>query len=888
MLEQFTAKVEHRNRLARRLVVYILLFSSIITLFGTAFQLHSEFKRDIQRIDAGLDQVEKSHLGTIISSLWIYNLKDLKVHLNGILQLPDVQYVEIKKDDNRLISVGGSTKGKTTRRHFELMRIHRGQQIHLGTLTVTASLENVRKRLIDRVIIILSTQAIKTFLVTTFIFTLFYYMIGRHLESMALQTSSLNLETLDKPLKLERHQKTTQKDELDQVTDALNDMRTGLQDGLLELKRSESATRESELKFRQLAENIPEVFWLCSPDWHNIFYISPAYETIWGNSCDSLYLNPMSWIDSIHKADQEKIKTLFPIRWAAPFTPYVFPEYKIVRTDGSTRWIRARAFPIVDETGKVHRIAGIAENITERKEAARKIQNMSRLLMGVTEGTTDAIFIKDIEGHYLMANSAACRAIGKPQDDVIGRTDRDLFPVESSKLIRAIDSQVIHSGKPLISEERLQTSEGHTIWLSNKSPHLDINGNIIGIIGISRDITLRKKAEQEKAKLEHRLVQAQKMESIGNLAGGIAHDFNNLLCPIVGMSEMLMEDFAPGSLEHENAHEIFKAGKRGSDLVKQILSFSRQDKYKVIPVSIQKVLNEVLNLGRSTIPSNIDIRDDIQQDCGLILADPTQLHQIGMNLITNAYHAVEKTNGTIEITLKEVKLQKNAQEGFLLPSGRYAQLTVTDNGGGIHPDNLNKIFEPYFTTKGKGRGTGLGLSVVFGIIKEHKGDIKVYSEINKGTTFTVYLPLIKNSVERSSFEHVEKLPSGTERILLVDDEKSIVRLETKMLERLGYTITSCSDSLEALKTFEAEPSAYDLIITDMTMPRMTGDQLAAKILSLRSNMPIIVCTGFSENMSKKHAESLGIKGYLMKPVIKSEVAKMVRKILDASKRIKTT
>ena len=384
----------------------------------------------------------------------------------------------------------------------------------------------------------------------------------------------------------------------------------------------------------------------------------------------------------------------------------------------------------------------------------------------------------------------------------------------------------------------------------------------------------------EQRRLEAQIQQTQKMESIGSLAGGIAHDFNNILFPIIGMSELLLEDLPKGSLESDHAHEIYKAGTRAKDLVSQILSFSRQSESEMIPVRAQTVLKEVLKLCRSTIPTNIDIEQDIQQDCGSILANATQIHQIGMNLITNAYHAVQDKNGKISVTLKEIKINRHNLMDLSLRTGKYLELSVADNGTGIPTNIINRIFEPYFTTKETGKGTGLGLAVVYGIIKEHRGDIQVNSKEGEGTTFKVYLPLLKKSEDKESKSlHVE-IETGTEHILLVDDESSIAKLEQQMIERFGYKVTVRTSSIEALEVFRTTPDKFDMVLSDMSMPNMPGDQLAGEIKKIRPDIPVIICTGFSERINKDNAKEIGVNAFLMKPIVKTDLAKKVRQVLD--------
>jgi len=378
------------------------------------------------------------------------------------------------------------------------------------------------------------------------------------------------------------------------------------------------------------------------------------------------------------------------------------------------------------------------------------------------------------------------------------------------------------------------------------------------------------------------------MEAIGSLAGGIAHDLNNILFPISGISEMLLDDIPPDTPEHQSIEQIYKSAKRGSDLIKQILAFSRQSKLQKLPIRIQPILKEALKLAQATIPRNIEVKSHIDTDCGMVSADPTQIHQIAMNLITNAFHAVEQNGGMIDIALKETAVESFGEKDELafhaiprdILHGRYACITVSDTGTGIDPGMIDKIFDPYFTTKELGKGTGLGLSVVHGIVKEHGGDVRVYSEVGKGTAFHVYLPLLEDTKDRKDAAVTRKYPRGCERILLVDDEEPIIHIEQMLLERLGYQVTTRTSSPDALDAFRANPSQFDLVISDRGMPNMTGEQLARELISIRPGIPIIICSGFSEENDEQQARCLGVKGFLKKPVAAGDLAEMVRKVLD--------
>jgi len=425
------------------------------------------------------------------------------------------------------------------------------------------------------------------------------------------------------------------------------------------------------------------------------------------------------------------------------------------------------------------------------------------------------------------------------------------------------------------------TKDGRELFVEYRNSLIfDSEGLPIGVQGSGRDITDRIQAKKEKEKLEAQLQQAQKMETIGTLAGGIAHDFNNILFPIIGYAEMMQDDLPEDSPYKEDTNEILQGARRAGDLVNQILTFSRQVDPELKLLKVQFVIKEVLKLIRSSLPSTIEIRQHISNKCGLVMADPTHIHQIAMNLMTNAYQAMEDEGGKLEVTLKEIELGLDDLTDPSMTPGAYVCLKVADTGLGMEQSILDRIFDPYFTTKEQDKGTGLGLAVVHGIVKSYKGDIRVYSEPGEGSIFHVYLPVIETWAETEEIDTITPVQKGIERILLVDDEDPIVRMEKQMLERFGYHVTALTSSIEALEAFRTAPDTFDLVITDLTMPNMTGVQLAQKLLKIRSDIPIIICTGFSEKISEDKARSMGIRGYVMKPMVQSELANKIREVLD--------
>ncbi|HKJ32671.1 MAG TPA: response regulator [Balneolales bacterium] len=398
------------------------------------------------------------------------------------------------------------------------------------------------------------------------------------------------------------------------------------------------------------------------------------------------------------------------------------------------------------------------------------------------------------------------------------------------------------------------------------------SGESISNLTIVRDIT-------ESKAIEAQLYQARKMGSIGTLAGGIAHDFNNILSGIMGYTELALDSVERKSQLYNYLQEVFRAGNRARDLVKQILTFSRQTGQNRKPIQVRHIVNEALKFLRASLPTSTEVRRNIQSDA-LVLADPTQIHQVLMNLCTNADHAMREKGGVLEVKLEEVELDADftALQPDMKP-GAYLNLTVSDTGNGMPPDVLERIFDPFFTTKETGEGTGMGLSVVHGIIGSYGGAITAYSEPGQGSTFKVYLPIIETSKE-AHIGPEESIPIGSERILFVDDESVLVNMGKQIFESLGYDVTTRTSSIEALELFKNQPDRFDLVITDMTMPNMTGEDLAQELIRIKPNIPIILCTGFSAKIDDQKASAVGIRALVLKPIVKREIATTVRKVLD--------
>ena len=636
-------------------------------------------------------------------------------------------------------------------------------------------------------------------------------------------------------------------------------------------KQAEEALHASEAEKQAILDNSPIAIWCF--DGEKYSYLSKEWYRFTAQD-KTLPLTVDRWIERVHPDDLEKSCEVWKKHWTSKTAHY--NDFRLLEKDGEYRYIHCLAFPVFDDAGSFLHFQGFNIDVTDQKRAEDTLRESQEKFRSLVDQAAELLFLHDLKGNLVDVNRAAVDNTGYSKEELKKMTVFDIDPKARDRNDMQHYWEALKVEDPPATFEVTHKRKDGSTYPAEVVASKILLHNESYILGLARDITERKE-------LEKRLRQAQKMESIGTLAGGIAHDFNNLLFPIIGMSELLLEDLPKGSLVRENTEQILKAGKRGSDLVKQILAFSRQSEQKMIPTRIQQILKEVVKLSRSTIPSNIEIHQDIQPDCGMVMADPTQIHQVAMNIVTNAYHAVEDTGGRISITLKESVLKPEKSNHMNLPPGHYAALSISDTGHGISSDVMDKIFEPYFTTKEQGKGTGLGLAVAYGIIREHKGTINVDSEIRKGTTFTVHLPLMEKSNSAKSIDTAQKWMSGDERILLVDDDESVVNLEKQMLERMGYQVTSRLHSIEALEAFKNSPYAFDLVLTDMSMPKMTGVQLTEALLSIRPDIPIIICTGFSEHLTKEKIASLGIKGFLMKPIVGQKMAQMVRDVLDQSK-----
>ncbi|MFA5182845.1 MAG: PAS domain S-box protein [Syntrophales bacterium] len=626
-------------------------------------------------------------------------------------------------------------------------------------------------------------------------------------------------------------------------------------------KLREEELRESEERYRAISENS-----------HNaICIVDEQGKITWGNK----ELQVMSGYSLTELFGAESFASFI----APESTEFVFANYQkfladapyehhyefyFLRHDGEKRLCEKRMMDFKDKHGKRNLIINMMD-ISNR----RKADDMIRHQTDAMEAAIDGMALLNTEGKFFYLNKAHVSVYGYDNaGELIGKSWKVLYEADEVKRFEEEIMPVFARKGEWHGEAIGRKKNGDKFPQEVSLTGLDSGG----LICIVRDIANHKL-------LESQLIQAQKMEAMGTLAGGIAHDFNNILGSMIGYTELAMEE-TDQSERHQELEQVLRSCDRAKDLVKQILTFSRKSDVEKKPIAIKPLLKESIQLLRAATPTTIEIVHSIASPPMTALVNPTQIHQVIMNICTNAIHAMRETGGILEINLTTLDITpKLPLHNPDLQPGPYLKLEIRDTGRGIDPVIMNRIFDPFFTTKGASEGTGLGLSVVYGIVKSHNGDITVQSKPGSGSIFTVYLPRITNK-EATETENHEVIPRGHEHVLIVDDEEALVTLGRNMLRKFGYKVSEVTDSVQALKMFKDNPDAYDLVITDMTMPHMNGLELTGAILAIRSETPIILCTGHSELLNEERAVNTGVKRLLFKPLGFRELARAVREVLD--------
>ncbi len=742
------------------LILYIVLFSSLVTLVLTAIQLRIDYNQGIDAIYQRIDQIQKTNIDSIRQSLWTLDHSSIDLQLDGLSRIRDITFVEINEADNKLISSAGyiNTEDTITAR-IALKKYYRDREILLGTLTVVATKKNVYQELIDTAIIILVSQAIKTFLVSMFVLTIFSYFVTRHLKKIARHSDKLVITSRPSLLRLDR--KTSrwfQNDELDHVVTSLNKTSQNVYNAYLALSESKDTIADQGAKLNAIFNSI-----------------------------------------------------------------------------------------------------------------------------------SDAIVFVDVDRRILQTNAAFTEMFGYSAEEVVGKTTLALYadPEEYKKqgeLRYNANAKKISS----VYEVEYRRKDGSTFISETMGGAVaSPDGKQVGLVAIIRDITFRKRSEGEKALLQKQLQQSQKMEAIGQLTGGIAHDFNNILSSILGYAELsktLLDKSTDQQLIKYNTR-INDGAERARDLVAQLSAFSRSAPSDPMAIKLPLLIAEVSALIQPTIPSGIEVITEIENNVPSVFMDHSQMHQVLMNLCINARDAMQN-HGTLTIKLSyEGNVNGRCNACNERVTGEYVKLSVEDTGGGIKEEILEHIFEPFVTTKERGKGTGMGLSVIHGILHKHQSHVIVATEPGFGCRFHILIPPfegVNDEIEVTPGTVKLKYDGKNKQVLVVDDEESITAFLKEYLEMYNYKVTVSNSSKQAVSFLKHAGFDFDLVITDQTMPEMMGTEMIKSIHQIDPDIPCILCSGYSEHISEKEALQLGFSKYLNKPVDNQALLQIMQEILEKS------
>lgn len=560
---------------------------------------------------------------------------------------------------------------------------------------------------------------------------------------------------------------------------------------------------------------------------------------------------------------------------------YALVEASVVTKDGTLIPYEFTGGMLLNHEGNPESVCVIGRNIAERKQAEEALQNAMETLQGVLNASQEIIFAKDEDGRYVLANGAFAQVFKKPLEQILGKKDHEIFPRAQADLIRSIDFEVFKAGKPVETEDVLTVANQTRIFQTTKVPLRDAKGRITGLCAFAKDITENKRADEAREKLEAQLRQSQKMEAIGRLAGGVAHDFGNMLTIIIGNAQLAKMDLDPQNPLHHDLNEILEAAKKSRDLTKQLLAFARKQTVAPKILNLNQIIDDSKKLLRRLVGEDIDVEFFPEADLWKVKIDPSQVDQILANLAINARDAISGV-GSITIDTRNILLDKSycrLHRGFR--PGEYAMIGFSDSGIGMDKTTLEHIFEPFFTTKGEGKGTGLGLSTIYGIVKQNNGFINAYSEPGQGTTFKIYLPRYEGDVAEVNETHDKENLTGTETILVVEDDKKILSFCKRVLERLGYTVFVAGMPGEAIELCKNYHGEIHLLITDVVMPELNGKELKEQIESIKPDIKVLFMSGYTANVIAHKGVLASEINFIEKPFSPKDLAGKVRDVLTS-------
>lgn len=645
----------------------------------------------------------------------------------------------------------------------------------------------------------------------------------------------------------------------------------GISTDITERKRAEIKLRESEARLIRAHHAAKMGNWEWDLTTGELFW-APENYLLHGIDPEKVTPSYQAFLDVVDPSEHEYVNQSVADAVAGRSNFEI--NYTVIRPDnGERRVIHSIADVLRNAVGDAVKMVGTVQDITERKLAETRILQMSQML----DMAPSSVTVHDPAGHFIYANQRALEIHGYTREEFMQLKLHELDVPDSAQLIEARLAEMRERGEAVFEVGHYH-KDGSILRQEIVARTALWNGKQV-ILSVGTDISERKRAEAEHAAFEEYLRQSQKMEAIGTLAGGVAHDFNNLLFAILGYGELILDNLQPGTTDYVNMQALMAAGNRAKDLVQQILTFSRKSQVELVPIDLRSLINEICKLLRATLPTTLELKQSVDRVTSVVLADPTELHQVLINLCTNAAHAIGDDQGVLEISLHEAQLTgKQAAPLADLVPGLYLVLGVRDTGCGIPSGIQDKIFDPFFTTKAQGKGTGMGLSVVHGIVQRLGGAIVVESKVGAGSRFAVYFPATQRE-ELDLHQKQSDIPTGSAKVLVVDDDADVRSVVQQSLASLGYQVTSCGSGHECLALLKEHPGHFDILVTDQTMPKMTGSELAQQVFVCQPGLPVILCTGYSDAISSEKVSRLGITQLLYKPISKDILAKAVHRVL---------
>ncbi len=890
-----------RAGIGPRLLAGVLLFSSAVTLLLTGLQLYGDYRRGVTLLDNRLTEIQRSYGGSLGEGLWNLNRDQLMLQLDGILRLPDIRAVEVRETttlQNPLVVTAGQRGDHAVMaRTVPIVYTVRGAEQPIGALYIEATLTGVYGDLMRSAMVIFIGQAMKTLVVSLFILYLVHRLVTRHLQTLAEFFRSYDFGAPPPPLGLARRA-PAQPDEFDAVVAAVNTMSDRLQQAHAELRSAnaqlardiaarqkvEAALQLSQMQLQDYAETASDWFWASDAD-HRFVYFSEHLGRFGIDPARAI--GTQRW-DSAADLDEE------PEKWRAhrralderkPFRDFVF---RTEAPPGRTRFVSVSGKPIYDADGRFRGYRGATRDVTARHEAEIRLRELSLAV----DQSPAGIAIAAPDGRVIYANPAFQAITGRGAE-VVGVTMAEILPEVVWQQLAASAEQGEVGRSEVSARRRAVEVYWATVAVAAIRRAASAKAHFVVTI---EDVTRRKVEEHERTRLQTRLEQAVKMEAVGRLAGGIAHDFNNLLGSIIGFAGFLVQDLTPGTNERMYANRILTACEHAKALVSQILAFARVGHVERHPLDLRTVLRDSHDLVRGSLPASTQIDLILCDEPVPVAGNDGELGQILVNLCVNANDAMSGTPGRILVTLGRVRPGDGAYArvngehlvrigassrltaGRLAEERDYACIGVADSGAGIDPQVLPRIFEPFFTTKGRRRGVGLGLAAVHGIVMSYDGAYCVETTPGQGAVFSVYLPVAAVRLPAEA-PPLTRNPRGQERILIIDDDIDMADMLTIGLERLGYAVVAVNDPDEALHAVIEDPNAWDLVITDQTMPGLTGLALIERLRALRPSLGFILYTGFSDDTTERRARELGAE-CLLKPIVPQDLAARIRAWFD--------